>query len=241
MGKTLDALRHLHEVEQTLGDLRREEEAKRRQVLSCTRQLEKLDQELQNKLDAIRRHEVEIHNTELEISTREETVTKHRVALNGAKTNKEYAAILATINIEKADNSKLENRVLEHMSTKDTLQVAHDELAAQRDVIQKRQALAEGKLEAYLNQARGKYEKLGRERDEVSEALPPAVMSTFDRAAERLEGEAMAAVIKVNPKRDDCVCGGCNMSITLEAVNSLRTRDEIVLCNICGRILFLQD
>ncbi|MCK4658134.1 MAG: hypothetical protein KAV82_01305 [Phycisphaerae bacterium] len=241
MGKTLDALRHLQELELKLGDLIREEESKRRQIRMLERQLQKNNQELEDQQNTIRHHEVEIHSLELDISSREETIQKHRVALNTTKTNKDYAAVLSTINTEKADTSKLENRVLELMSVKDSLQSACDEKTAGRDKIQERQAHAEAKLKAYLERTHEQRVELTHQRKEASQALPPTVMNTFDRAAERLEGEALAMIRKVNPKRDEYVCEGCNMSVTLETINSLRTRDEVVLCNSCGRILFLAD
>ncbi|MFH0982518.1 MAG: C4-type zinc ribbon domain-containing protein [Planctomycetota bacterium] len=241
MGTTLDALRHLQEVERKLGDFRREEEAKRRQVQACQKQLQKCDQELENQRNEVRHHQAEIHNLELEVNSREQTIQKHRVALNRVKTNKEYAAILTSINTEKADTSKLENRVLALMNAKDTLQTSHDQLATQRDKLQERVNQAEAKLEAYLEKTGGQCGGLTREREQAGEALPPTVMDTFERAAERHDGEALAAVLKVNPKRDEYVCGGCNMAITLEMVNSLRTRDAVVVCHICGRILCFQE
>ena len=50
----------------------------------------------------------------------------------------------------------------------------------------------------------------------------------------------MAAVSRLRPKRDDYTCEGCNMGVTLEIVNSLQTRDEIQLCGVCRRILYLE-
>ena len=150
MGKTLDALRHLQDVERKLGDLHKEAEVKRRRVQVCKRQLRQDEQELEAKLSDIRRHEVDIHSVELEVNTREEVIQKHRVALNQAKTNKEYAAILMTINTEKADTSKLESRVLELMTAKDALQSSYDQLAAEGEKTRERRVQVEAKLKAYL-------------------------------------------------------------------------------------------
>lgn len=241
MGKTLDALRHLQEVERKLGDLRREEEAKRRQVRAYQRQIDKGEQELQQRQNATRRQEAEIHGLELDISARDQSIQKHRIALNQAKTNREYAALLSALNTEKADLSKLESRVLEMMGAKDQLQSAHQELAAERDRLREKHAEAEARLAAYLERTRDQSAQLRQEREEVCASLPPTWVSTFDRAAERLDGEALASVIKVNPKRDEYVCGGCNMALTLETVNAVRTRDEVIACNICGRILWFED
>ncbi len=51
----------------------------------------------------------------------------------------------------------------------------------------------------------------------------------------------MAQVLKSHPKREEYICDGCNMSIPVEAVNSLMTKDELQQCQICGRILYLEN
>lgn len=241
MGKTLDALHHLQKLELEIGALRKQEEAKRRQVQICKRQIEEADQEILNKRAEIRRQEVEIKTVELEMGSREDSIRKHREALNKAKTNKEYAAVLASINTEKADNSKFENRVLELLNQKDGLKKAMDTLAGEREKIQGRMAESDARLRAFLDKTQAERERLTGQRDEASAAVPPALLTSFGRAAERHDGEAMGVVTKPHPKRDEYVCGGCNMSVPLEQVNSLRTRDEILLCNICGRILCLES
>ena len=49
----------------------------------------------------------------------------------------------------------------------------------------------------------------------------------------------MAALQRIHPRRDDYVCSGCNITVSLEVVNALHSRDEIQACKSCGRILFI--
>jgi predicted nucleic acid-binding Zn-ribbon protein len=42
----------------------------------------------------------------------------------------------------------------------------------------------------------------------------------------------------MHPKRDEYLCSGCNMKVTLEVINALQTRDELQTCKVCGRILY---
>ncbi|MCP4590593.1 MAG: hypothetical protein GY842_07610 [bacterium] len=237
MGDILDALQRLQEAERQLGELRSGEEARRTQVRASQRQLEECQRQLDDRVDSLRRQDVDIQSAELDVASREEIIKKHRVALNQAKTNKEYAAVLTTINTEKADTSKLESRLLELMGVRDTAQEAHDKQATEQVRLGERQARCAANLSEYLERTRERMEELTRERAEIAETLPPTAVATFDRAAERHEGEALAPVTKTSPKRDEYVCGGCNMAITLETVNALFSRDEVVLCKICGRIL----
>ena len=84
-------------------------------------------------------------------------------------------------------------------------------------------------------------EALGRERTEAASAVPSSTLSIFDRVAERHDGEALARVIQPHPKRQEFMCDGCNMSVTLEQFVTLRAGTDIQVCNSCGRVLFLDD
>ena len=68
----------------------------------------------------------------LDVAAREEQVNKHRIALTKAKTNKEYAAILAAMNTEKADNSKIETDILQIMEEMQSLQEEGERLEAEK-------------------------------------------------------------------------------------------------------------
>ena len=51
----------------------------------------------------------------------------------------------------------------------------------------------------------------------------------------------LAVVVQVHPKRLEFSCGGCHMSVPLELVNALKSREDIQCCNVCGRILYVQE
>jgi predicted nucleic acid-binding Zn-ribbon protein len=84
-------------------------------------------------------------------------------------------------------------------------------------------------------------QRLQAEREEAADGVPPTVLQTFERVAERYDGEAMATVVRTNPRREEFICQGCNMTVTLEKVNALITRDDIQQCQTCGRILYLEE
>ena len=57
--------------------------------------------------------------------------------------------------------------------------------------------------------------------------------------ANKFEGEVLVEVSQSGLKKSDYTCGGCFMSVPLEVVNSLMSRDEMIICPICGRVLVL--
>ena len=133
MGETLDALHRLQVVELQLAAIRRNRETKTRRIESAKRQLKIAEERLKERQLAARERQARIDGLSLEVASREESVAKHREGLNKAKSNKEYSAILAAMNTEKADNSKIESRILELMEEVQTLSSELTTAEADRD------------------------------------------------------------------------------------------------------------
>jgi predicted nucleic acid-binding Zn-ribbon protein len=87
----------------------------RRSVIIQENQVRSLQNALEAKKEELQLTKVQSGRLELELKTRDEEVSKLRAALNTAKSNKEYAAVLTQLNTTRADNSKLETQILELM------------------------------------------------------------------------------------------------------------------------------
>jgi len=239
MGATLDALQRLQEIETQLRSVREQIESKRRSVQTHKRRLVSLERQITEVHDLIRKAQAEADRLELQRKTQEEHITRLREMLNRARTNKEYAAILTQLNTDKASTLKLEDAVLSALGRVDGLKKQEADLRAS---LQKDQARAgevaqsAAELDARLSQ---ELTGLELQRQEAAGSIPPEALNMFERACERHEGEAMAAVEQVHPKRAEYTCGGCNMSVPLETINALQSRDVVRPCETCLRILYL--
>lgn len=240
MGETLEALRRLQEVELQLAAIRRKREARARRVETHQRHVNQADERLEAHRRRIHERQARVDALTLDVTAREESVSKHREALNRAKTNKEYSSILAAMNMEKADSAKLENAVLQLMEEIQRLQNEAAVMEAEKAKLSENVAAAQEKLEEFEAESEQENDRLEAQREEYAANIAPATLQSFMRVATRHDGEAMASITKLHPKREDYMCEGCNMKITLEIVNALQTRDEIQLCNCCGRILYLE-
>ncbi len=240
MGEILDELQRLQEVEFKLAAMRRTREAKARRVETQSRQVREAEEKLRESQLTGRERQAKLDALALDVAAREESINKHRRALSKARTNKEYAAILAAMNTEKADNTKIENDMLRLMEDIQTLNDKRAEIESERTRNLEDTRAAERLLQRFDEESRQECAELQASRDCYSEKIAPTALMTFNRVAGRHDGEAMAFVEKLHPKRDEYLCGGCNMNVALEVVNSLQTRDEIQLCGACGRILHLE-
>ncbi len=241
MGATLDALCRLQEVELQIAELQRGIERKRRVVRRHEKRIADLDRDIESRRKAIQSDQAEADAVDLEVKAREAEIAKLRQALNTTKTNKEYSAILTQLNTNKADNSKLEDSCLAKFNRIDEKKRELAAVKADREAECELLKGAEAAVLAVEDKSRDRLTRLGKEREVAGAAVPPAALDTFNRVASKHDGEAMAMVVRTHPKRAEYACEGCNMSIRIEQVNSLLSRDEAVLCNSCGRILYFES
>src|ERR1041385_3617736 len=112
MGATLDALHRLQEIELQIADIRSGIDRKARAVTRQQVRIQALDVKIAALTAAIRHDQIEADRFDLDVKSQEAEIAKLRQALNAVKTNKEYSAILTQLNTNKADNSKIEEKVL---------------------------------------------------------------------------------------------------------------------------------
>lgn len=240
MGETLQSLHRLQTVERQLATIRRNRETKSKRVDTLQRQLRQIDERVRQFQLHMREQQMKIDALTLEVASREESVAKHREGLNKAKTNKEYGAILTAMNTEKADNSKIETTIVQHADELARIQTDAAKVDEERAKLLAGLAVAQKALEDFDQSVKAESDRLLAARGELAKAVNPATLQSFLRVAEYHDGEAMAPIAKIHPKREEYMCGGCNIGVTLDMVNSVRTRDEILLCRSCGRILYAE-
>lgn len=240
MGPTIEALMALQAIEQDLSALRRRKRARQRAVVT---QQARIDQHTQER-EALAAEQLEKRKEsdacELQIKAEEEKINHLRSALNAAKTNKEYAAVLTDINSHRADNAKVEEQGLKLLGEVDALRQQIESLdetiaaeTARLEEIQASIADEVAKLDTMIADLQAK-------RDEAAGKVPAEALALFDRMAEQYDGEAMAKV-DVSGKKPPFTytCGGCFMSLNAEHANALRSKDEVRQCDNCMRLLYM--
>jgi predicted nucleic acid-binding Zn-ribbon protein len=178
---------------------------------------------------------------DLDVKTREARIEKLRTQQQTAHTNKEYQTFLVEINTEKVDKGKAEDEALRVMDLVEKGQAEVKEVSALVEAEQARLTQMRGEIGDKVAALQVEIESLRPARDAAYEAVSPKGREAFDRQADRYEGEAMAALVKPNPREEEYMCGGCNMSLVVDVYNRLKTRDDIISCRACGRILYIPE
>jgi predicted nucleic acid-binding Zn-ribbon protein len=240
MGPVLHGLIKLQSVENRLRAVKSKLARCRRAVIFQENQLRTLQNGLEAKHEEIKLMRVQADRLELELKDRDQRIAKLRAALNMAKTNKEYAAVLTELNTSKADNAKVENQILDLMKNIETDEAGYGQIQAQID--EQKTGLGELRKETETKAVgyEAEIEEIQREWDLAAKIIPTEVLNVFKRVAETYDGEAMASAGKENERVDIFSCGGCFMRLPAEIVNQLMTKDDIIRCSNCTRILILK-
>lgn len=239
MGPVLNGMTKLQSVENRLRAAKAKLTRCRRNVVIQENKIGNLKNIFDAKKEDILLTKIQSDRLELELRTRDEQIAKLRASLNTARTNKEYAAVLTQLNTTKADNSKFETQILDLMKNIEADEAECTETQTQIDY-QKQ------KLEQIRKDSEGlavKYEleikEIQAEWDNVAKEIPADLLSIFNRVAETYDGEALAIIEQQDESLGTYSCGGCFMGITAESVNLLMTKDDIIRCPNCTRILVL--
>jgi len=213
----------------------------RRNVIIQENLIRSLQNALEAKKEEVQLSKVQFDRLELELKSNDETIAKLRASLNSAKTNKEYAALLTQLNTTKADNSKVETQTLELLKDIEADESECQEIQTQID--EQKQSLEQTRKES--ENLSTKYQaqiiEIQAEWDQIAESVPAEQLEIFNRVAETYDGQAVVQIEQQEGNKGAYSCGGCFMGVPAESVNLLMTRDDIIRCPNCTRILVVSD
>ena len=172
---------------------------------------------------------------------RDAQIERFRTQQQTAKNNKEYQAFLMEINTAKVDRGKVEDEAVKVMDSVEKIQAEVNTLAAQLEAERTKLTQVKSQLGDTLAKLQAEVDAMKPDRDAAASALPPKVRDAFDRMADRYDGEAMAKLTRPDRRREEYSCDACNMELAIDVYNKLHSRDEVVFCPSCRRILYIPE
>ena len=152
---------------------------------------------------------------------------------------KVYQTFLVEINTAKVDRGKIEDEALTFMQAVETGQAEATTLGTQLETEKARLQTMRDQIRATVARLQTEVDALQPARKAAAAALPPRARDAFERLAEHHEGESMAALAKPDRRREEYLCTACNMNLVADVYNKLHSRDELVFCPSCRRILYI--
>ena len=171
---------------------------------------------------------------ENDLASKEETIKKCQTQLYQIKTNKEYQAMQREIEGHKADKSVLEDEIIAIL----------DEVEENKKVIDKNKALLKEeekeisakkeKVNSELKDIEAQLNTLNAQRSESVSKIDKGILNKYERILKGKDGSAMVPVC-------EDACGGCHLNLPPQVINEIKMRKELVFCESCARVLYIEE
>lgn len=169
-----------------------------------------------------------------DLKAQEDAIVKTNAQLSLLKTNKEYQAKMTEIEGLKAAKSQIEEKILLSYDETDGVKTQIDQekavVAKEEEEYQK----TKREVEATVKELQEKLAVLSAQRTRNIEGVDKSHLQRYDRVLVNKEGLAIV------PLRNN-VCGGCFMNIPHQVVNEIKMHEKMIYCEICARILYLEE
>ncbi|MHB1002077.1 MAG: zinc ribbon domain-containing protein [Armatimonadota bacterium] len=177
----------------------------------------------------------ELRDSELNLKSIESKQKTYQDKLYAGKvTNaKELSSMEKEIEMFGRQKDKLEERILELM---DLVEARKSILSDAQGVLKDREDeyavhMTKARKQAALLAARVKEQTALRE--EAVKAVDPVLLNRYESMRSRLGGVAVSKV-------EEGTCSGCHMQISGNIIRELKTDKDIITCENCSRILYLE-
>jgi hypothetical protein len=239
MGPTNLALVKLYQADQKLREAQARLDAVSRNARIQERRVNDLTERLRLGQGTLKEQQSQAGNLELDLKTRDAKIERLRAQQQNAKNNREYQAFLIEINTEKLDKGKTEESLLKVMETVEKSQADIKELATSLEAEKSKLESIQQEIGDQVKELQSEIDSLKPARDSAAAAVSPSARQAFERLADRFEGEAMSALAKPDRRREEYVCTACNMDLVTDVYNKLHSRDDLMFCPSCHRILYI--
>ena len=230
--KTLDELeavdRRLNSIPDWMQELHEEHSTKKSEIEAAA--------EVASQAEMSRRE------AEGELADAQEKLKHYQEQISRVSTQREYGALLKEIDTVKSRIAEAEKNALDALETKENAE-------GEKNTLEEGFQELDGRYKAELEKWEGekpafqtqKKELEGRET-ELREGIPRNMQTFFDRLRQRMDGKAIAPVVRLNMQRSNNAmwhCASCNYNVRPQLAVELRRSGEINQCESCRRILYL--
>ncbi len=230
----LTGLIKLQTVDTEIYALRSEKESQPEQIKAMEAAFEEKKQHMatleKNLLDLQKQRK----DRELELGSKEEAAKKLQTQLYSLKTNKEYQAMLRQIQDAKADTSIIEDKILELFESGDKVKNGIDQEKRRLQEEEKLFLEQKKKIEDRIKEIDDRLTQLEAQRKQIIPDIEPKMLAQYERILLSRDGLAIVPV-------KDNSCKGCNMFVPPQVINLIKMYDRIITCEVCNRILYIEE
>ena len=218
----------LFEIEKLLGDLPSKVSDLTNEENEVKSSLELKEEDLKNTSVAINSNETLVQTTSQKI-----TALKDKLVDGSINTNKEYDAMMETIDFEKNLLNDKENELIDLMSKKEVLSKEIEEDKAALDGIIDELKSKKEDLNKKMEEVSEEQNALQSERSDIVKDIAEDTLEKYTQIYKARKGVACSEILDNN-------CEGCGAYIPPQVVNEALAKD-IVNCGTCSRFLYKSE
>src|ERR1043166_3286398 len=234
--QALEQLLALQKVDLALDDISSREEAARTRLAAAQEELTRFREQVKTEKrvldDALKEHKT----LDIEFKTRDDRMKEYSTQMYEVKTNKEYTALKDEIEKDKVESQKIEDKILALMLKEDELKGAAGRRGAELAEMEKKTKQAEAETNELLAACGKDREALIAKRAEEGAKVKTALLHRYDQIRKARGGSPLAHVVG---DVSAAACSECHMSVRPQIIVEIHKADDLVYCESCGRILFL--
>ena len=169
-----------------------------------------------------------------DLEAKEGTIKKYQQQLNQVKTNKEYTALQEEIGRIKADDSIIEEAILNIF---DEIDAENKNISKEKEFLKSEEAKFDEEKKKFaveVDKIKSELEGLKKQREELSAKVDKVILKKYERIIKSKDGLAVVTIA-------DDACQGCFRVMPPQVVNEIKMNNELVFCDNCARILYLEE
>ncbi len=220
----------LQATDRKIATLENEIAALPKHIAEIEKQLEAHTRRLEADRATLATNQRDRKNLEGEIQLHQQKTSKLRDQILQAKTNEQYKAFQNEISYIEGEIRKAEDSILDLMEKSEPLDANVN--AAELGLKKKREHVDAEKVRAKDRTATDQSALIAAkaERKTIVETMAPKVYTDYERIRKKTKGSVVA-------EATDGRCDACHISLRPQFFQDLRTGNEVMYCESCGRML----
>jgi len=187
--------------------------------------------ELEEKFKSVQLKRKEL---ELEMKAKEDDIAKANTQLTQLKTNKEYTTKLNEIASIKADKSIIEEKILLSYDETDAIQAEISKEKVAVGTGEKQYLARKKEIEDDIKLMEDRIKVLESQRKQLLPGVDRTLLNRYEKVLAHKDG---LGIVPLNGNS----CGGCNMNVPPQTINAIKMHDQLIECEKCLRIMYLED
>ncbi len=232
--ETVKKLVALQKIDREIFHFKRELKAGPEVLAETQKQFEAKKARLKELEEKFKTIQLERKGLEGDLLVKEDAIRKVNAQLSEIKTNKEYTAKLVEIEGVKADKSIIEEKILNFYDLGDQVQVLINQEKEALKQEEQKYLKEKQVIEASMKDLEGKKSVLENQRKQIAPELDKNLLLKYEKILNNKDGLALVPVTGAS-------CGGCYMNVPAQVVNQIKMHQDMVQCEFCARILYLQE